>query len=430
MIRVLLEGPILTNSGYGEHARLVYKSLIQDENIDIFINPLSWGKTSWLPHKNTDFHTSIESDVQKLQNYVNISKERKQNMSFDIQVFVGIPSEFTKKAPYSVCVTAGIETDRVSAEWLIRTHKGIDKVIVPSMHAKAGFVKTKYEVQNNQTKQRSELICGCPVEVVPYPAKQLTLKELDFETSTDFNFLSVSLLGPRKNIENMVKWFTEEFKNENVGLILKTAVSTSGAIDRENTVEAIKSVIIPQSERKCKVYLLHGDLEESEIHSLYNRQDVHAYVSATHGEGYGLPIFESSYYGLPVVATNWSAHTEFLSGPLKESGKVKNKKLFAKVDFDLKEIPKSIVWKDVLVEGSIWAYPKETSFKTQIRKMYENHGMYKKWAEILKKQNRDIYSEEKVLELMRTFITKDFKLQGLQASELEGLEGYSDEIVL
>ena len=134
-------------------------------------------------------------------------------------------------------------------------------------------------------------------------------------------------------MENTVKWFTEEFKDDNVGLILKTAVSASGPIDRQLTVERLKTFTPLQKRGKCKVYLLHGDLEESEIHSLYNREDVHAYVTATHGEGYGLPIFEASYYGLPIVATNWSAHTEFLNGPLKEGSRLRNKKLFCKSRF-------------------------------------------------------------------------------------------------
>ena len=42
---------------------------------------------------------------------------------------------------------------------------------------------------------------------------------------------------------------------------------------------------------KCKVYLLHGDLNEEEMHSLYLDEKIHALVTLTHGEGFGLPIF-------------------------------------------------------------------------------------------------------------------------------------------
>ena len=47
--KVLLVGPILTQSGYGEHARMVYRALKSREDLfDIFINPVNWGSTSWL----------------------------------------------------------------------------------------------------------------------------------------------------------------------------------------------------------------------------------------------------------------------------------------------------------------------------------------------------------------------------------------------
>jgi hypothetical protein len=39
MMRVLLEAPILTKSGYGEHARLVYKALSKRNDLEVMINP-------------------------------------------------------------------------------------------------------------------------------------------------------------------------------------------------------------------------------------------------------------------------------------------------------------------------------------------------------------------------------------------------------
>ena len=414
-MKILLEAPILTQSGYGEHARLVFKSLMLQKGIEVYTNPLNWGATSWASSLSEDLKAEIDLSINRLGQYVQISQMQKQQLSFDVQIHVGIPSEFEKRAPYSICVTAGIETDRVSPEWILRSHKGLDKLIVPSQHAKSGFDNTKYEVTDNQNKTMM-LENISPIEVVPYPVKEIEPTHLDFKTETGFNFLSVALMGPRKNLENMIKWFIEEFKGDNVGLILKTGHRAGGAIDFEATVNVLEKLVGDQSERKCKVYLLHGDLEESEIHSLYLRDDVHAYVSATHGEGYGLPIFEAAYSGLPVVATDWSAHTEFLTAPYKEGGKTKDKKLFAKVDYSVSEIPKEAVWKDILHEGSQWAYPKESSFKRQIRSVYKNHGMYKKWARSLQKHIVENYKFDSVVEKMKNCI---FDGLGLQDSEVE-----------
>ena len=417
MIKILLEAPILTQSGYGEHARLVYRALKLNTDIDLYVNPLDWGATSWASSMEEHLRESINKDIESLGKYINESQALNQPPKFDVQIHVCIPNEFEKKAQYSICVTAGIETDRVSVEWLIKTHSGIDKLIVPSEHARTGFESTSYEAFNEKTKEKTMIDCASKIEVVPYPVKEVQTKNLGFKSDTEFNFLCVSLLGPRKNMENMIYWVMKEFKNENVGLIVKTGRVKGTPMDLESTIEHLKKVTSSEKDRKCKVYLLHGDLEESEIHSLYLREDVHAYVSCTHGEGYGLPIFEAAYSGMPIVATDWSAHIEFLQAPYKEGGKTKNKKLFAKVDYDLSEIPQHAVWEKILIKGSKWAYPKEQSFRKQIRNMYKNHGMYKKWAKTLKSHIIETHENEKIVKQMSESIFSDINMSNAQNTE-------------
>ena len=41
-MKVLLEAPILTQSGYGEHSRLVFEALKKIEGTELYINPLNW----------------------------------------------------------------------------------------------------------------------------------------------------------------------------------------------------------------------------------------------------------------------------------------------------------------------------------------------------------------------------------------------------
>lgn len=399
-MKILLEAPILSLSGYGEHSRLVYKSL-SDSGHEIYINPLPWGSTSW---DDSIIPISAHSAIASFSEYLRMVQSTGSKMQFDIQVHVGIPSEFEKKAPYSVCVTAGIETDRVSPEWIYRTHKGIDKLIVPSKHSAKGFTDTSYQISTHEG-QPTVLSLNSPIEVVPYPVKKVKPAELKLELETEFNFLSIALLGPRKNIESSIFWFLKEFKDEeNVGLILKTGIGKTSLLDRTATRQHLNHILSQSPESKCKVYLLHGNMTEEEIHGLYVHPKINAYLSITHGEGYGLPIFEAAYSGLPIVATDWSAHTEFLSGDIRESGKVKNKKLFAKVEYKLEKVSPSAVWKDIITSESLWAYPTEISYRSQIRKVYKNHGMYKKWAMALKEQIIRNYEESIVLSQMKNSI--------------------------
>lgn len=392
-MKILLEAPILTQSGYGTHSRLVFDSL-RGKGLDIYVSALEWGKTSW----NIDLLTDQElrSSIIKYGSYMEACRQENKQPQFDVQIRVGIANEFEKKAKYSVLVTAGIETDRVSAEWLMRTHRGIDKIVVPSNHAKLGFSETYYEVSNNMTQQKTHLACASDIDVVPYPVVDHDSVEVDLDIDTKFNFLSIALLGHRKNIENSIIWFLEEFRDDpDVGLIIKTGMGKNSLLDRESTRKMLRSVRSAHKDSKCKVYLLHGSMSNDEIHSLINHEKVHAYYSTTHGEGYGLPIFEAAYSGLPVIVTDWSAHLDFMSAPFKESGKIRDKKLFAKIDYDLREVDEHAVWEPLIIKGSKWAYPRASSAKHQLRKMYKNYGMYKKWASVLKEQilkthNRDL----------------------------------------
>ncbi len=406
--KVLLEAPILTQSGYGEHARFVYRA-IKDAGLDIYISPLNWGTTGWMSEASEE-REKIDECVRKNVIYVQQCREANVNPDYDMQIFVGIANEFTKKAKYSVLVTAGIETDKVSPSWILKVHSEIDKVIVPSEHAKDGFVKTTHTFQDSGGNQVN-LGCNKPVDVVPYPVKSFEDNQtIELDLEYEFNFLSVAMWGVRKNLYNMVKWFIEEFREEPVGLVIKTSQSRNSTPDRTMTRAMLEKMVSEMGDKKCKVYLLHGDLSDSELHALYNNEKIKSYLSATHGEGYGLPLFEAAYQGLPIVCTDWSGHLDFLNSPWKEKGskKEKMKKLFAKVDYDLKNVPSEAVWQNIIIPESQWAYPKEKSFKEQMRKMYSQHGVYKKFAKVLKENTLKKYEYGKVLEMMKESLIPDF----------------------
>jgi glycosyltransferase involved in cell wall biosynthesis len=54
-----------------------------------------------------------------------------------------------------------------------------------------------------------------------------------------------------------------------------------------------------------------GDWDEPAFRSLYTEAD--AFVLPTRAEGWGLPIIEALACGLPVITTNYSGQTEYLS---------------------------------------------------------------------------------------------------------------------
>ena len=401
MRKVLLEAPILTQSGYGEHSRFVFRALADRTDIDLYIHPLGWGTTGWITEDNEERRT-LDSLIQKTTSY---TVQSNNEPHYDAHIHVGIPSEFEKKAAYAVHVTAGIETTKISTSWLEKTFQ-MDKIIVPSNHAKWAFENTTYEVENNGKK--FGVTCRTPIDVIPYPVKKITAdKKFNIDLEYDFNFLSVALWGPRKNMENMISWFVSEFKDDEVGLVLKTGCARGSIIDRRMTEVRLKHVLSRFQDRTCKVYLLHGDLTEEEMTALYKHKKIKAMISASHGEGFGLPLFEAAINEMPVVAPGWSGHMDFLRAPVRTTGKAKAPKmkdLFAKVEFTMQPVQKEAVWSDIIIEDSMWCFPKEVSFRNQIRNVQKNHGMYKTWAKKLRKHIVKEFEEASLLKKMANSI--------------------------
>jgi hypothetical protein len=206
--KILLKGPLLTRSGYGEQARFALRSLRSREDLfDIFIQPLQWGHTSWSTDM-TDERIWIDQTIEKTIGHI------QQGGQFDISLQVTIPNEFKALAPVNVGYTAGIETTKIAHQWIQKANE-MTKIIVVSNHSKQIFENTEYQAKNTQTGEQVTLCTQTPVESVNYPVKTFeNLPEIELNVSTPFNFLTVAQFGPRKNLQNTIKWFIEEFRND------------------------------------------------------------------------------------------------------------------------------------------------------------------------------------------------------------------------
>jgi glycosyltransferase involved in cell wall biosynthesis len=416
--KILVRAPVLTRSGYGEHARFVLRSLrTQEDKFDIYVDPVPWGQCGWI-YTDDEERQWLDRLITKTAHY-----QQQENSQYDISVQVTIPNEWSPVAPVNIGITAGIETNRVAPVWLERANI-MDKIITISTHSKNVFLNTVYDAMHKQTGQTLQLKCNTPIEIVHYPVKEYENANFDLKLETDFNFLSVAQWGPRKNMENTIRWFVEEFIDRPAGLIVKTFGRGNSLIDRYDAVSKLSLLLKEYENRKCKVYLLHGDLTDQEMHSLYKHPKIKAFVSMAHGEGFGLPHFEAAYNGMPVIAPEWSGYVDFLCMPQKNTkGKEVIKPQFACVDYDLGPIQQESIWPGVLEENSMWCYPKPGSFKMRLREVYKDYGRFKKQATQLQKWIHKNFKMEDQYEKMVNCIIPEDEL------ELEGwLESLNAEV--
>lgn len=396
MKRIYVRGPVLTRSGYGEQARFALRALRSRPDLfDVYIEPINWGKTNWIA-EDTEERQWIDQAIYKA------SQAAANRVSFDATLQITIPNEFEKLAPINIGYTAGIETNRIEPVWIEKSNL-MDKLIVVSNHAKSGFDNSVYNAQNNKTGEiNNNFRCLVPVEAVNYAVRDCEPETIDLNFDYDFNFLVMSQWGIRKNMKKTIQWFINEFHKDEVGLVLKTNIMDNSIMDREKTNYKIMGILEEEDEkkpgRKCKIYLLHGDMTEGELNSLYNHKQIKALINLAHGEGFGLPMFEAAYNSLPVITIGWGGQTDFLYAPYYDKKKKKThiKPYFANVSYDIKPVQKEAVWKGVLKEDSMWAFPHQQKYKDKIRDVYKNYGVYKKQANLLNKHIRENFSEEKM----------------------------------
>ena len=327
MKKVVIRGPLVNASGYGVHARQIYSYLESRGDCEITSQITPWGICPFLI--NDDYEDGLIGRILSTGRPI----EHKPDVSFQVQ----LPNEWDADlANYNIGVTAGVETDRCSKEWVNCVNK-MDLVIVPSKHTKDTFIKSGD--------------ISTEIVVIPEYIQPAILKKseppMELDIPTDFNFLMFGLItgfnpeSDRKNTFYGIKYLCDAFSDDpDVGIIIKTSLGRGTTIDREKSHELLSKIISSVRQGPYpKFYLSHGLMKVEEVSSFLRSEKIKVMVSFTRGEGYGLPLLEAAASGIPVMATSWSGHMDFLS-------KIK----FSKFDYDLIDVHETRVDENVFVK--------------------------------------------------------------------------------
>ncbi len=380
---VLVTAPVATRSGYGSHSRDIVHSLIDMDKFDIKIMSVRWGSCS--------MNALNEKDERDKKIIDRLMTEPRLPRQPDIHFHIVVPNEFMINAKYNIGITAGIESTVVHQTWLEGANR-MDLLLVPSNFTKQGFINTTFQRVDQQTGQKGpDLKLEKAIEVL-FEGADLNIYKKTNEFSPEivsefekiperFNFLYTghwlqgNLGEDRKDTGMLVKTFLETFKNvkDAPGLIMKTSGATFSVIDREEVLSKIRDIRTTVYGDLPNIYLLHGDFTDDEMNQLYNHPKVKAHISLTHGEGFGRPLLEASLSEKPVIAPNWSGHTDFLE-----------KDMSVMLPGSMSSVPQASFPEGMYVEGMQWF---TTNYPNACRVMMDVYKNYAKYLIGAKKQS-------------------------------------------
>ena len=417
---LVFQGPVFTRSGYGDHSRDLLKSLKTMDRYDIKIVPLRWGNT---PQNQLD--PSTEFGRWMMERVITQITQKP-----DVFMQVSVSNEFQPIGHYNIGVTAGVETTIVPKDFIDGVNR-MDLTLVPSKFTKDVLVGTVYQQKDKNsgnivgefktTKPVEVLFEGVDVGIFLNPTKDVDVLS---DVKTDFNFLTVghwlkgNLGQDRKDIGMVIKTFATVFQNlpkeKQPGLIIKTSSAGFSVMDRESMRERIEEITKTFGDTCPPIYLIHGDLSETEMASLYHHPKVKAMVSFTKGEGYGRPLAEFTLSGKPILVSGWSGHLDFL--PTEHSvlleGALTNVDESAADTFILKEAQ----WFSV-------NYSKAAGLMYDV---FNNYKVYTEKSKGLVKNTLNRFTLEKMNEvfdsIMKSFVVEQPKIVPIKLPKLEKIK--------
>ncbi|MGH9476191.1 MAG: glycosyltransferase [Terriglobales bacterium] len=263
------------------------------------------------------------------------------------------PDQLLTDAGARVCIgRTTFETDSLPPGWSDCCNN-MDEVWVPSTFNRESFERAGVQ-------PRKLLVIGEGLDTTRY---RPGLKPLPLPGLRGFNFVSVFEWGHRKGWEVLLRAYCSAFRaDEDVTLILKSRKlgDATGEKLEQELVYNLERVMGFRMQHVPPILLLRGMLPAQDMPRLYATAD--AFVLPTRGEGWGRPFMEAAASQLPVLATRWSGHLDFLND--RNSYLIDVEKLVdAPPDVDVE-----------IFLGQRWAQPSPEHLAQLMRRVFDHRG--------------------------------------------------------
>lgn len=320
---IMLEGLFYNGSGFAEDNRFLLR-ILDESGFHVRI----------VPRDSAYKHTVLDPDeIRYIEAF-----EHNRLLTDDIYICNLMGSALWRRPEFRVNIArTGFETDRIPGFW------------VPNLNAfDEVWVFSEF---NRRTFSASGVTS--PLKVVPgycgWVEKPPEDSGLFFPFQDKFVFLSVFDWTDRKGYDLLLTAFLEEFsRKDNTVLVIKTSNSGSDPVLEVERFASGK----PDA---ADIYVLTEKLPTKDLVQLYRKSD--AFVLPSRGEGWGRPIMEAMLLGMPVIATDWGGHTDFMNADNAYPVGVR----------ELAEIRSHPI---PLFNGHRWAEPSIPELRRQMRTVY------------------------------------------------------------
>lgn len=217
--------------------------------------------------------------------------------------FLG-PDHLTDRSRYCINWTMMETFPKIHPDMVGRINEGYDELWIPTESARRTFVKSGVKIPSRVMPLGvdTEVYRPIPKQKLP-PCRLLSTSRAGaVEVPKGFVFLTLGLPSARKGFDVIADSLEIAFtgthsRDANLVIALTHSQPDWNA-----------KVYQQFSKYKVPIWALEGSLSEHTLARIYNASN--AYVSASIGEGFNLPVIESAACGIPVICPDNTSHPE------------------------------------------------------------------------------------------------------------------------